>query len=121
MDAIAESELGRKLARVNAAIEALTGEPPAASPPTKERKKRLPTKGSVRWKAQMLMDRMEGPWTYDQILKYFVDAGDPVQGQDPKAALRTAVHAMVKVGDAIRVEDGIFKSSKFAATPEGDE
>ncbi len=122
MDTLAETELGRALVRIDAALAALAGEDhPVASgdSPSRRasgssRKKREPTTGSVRSKAQTLLDEADRTWGYDAILAEWQRRGDPIKAADPKAALRTALWAMVKSGDAIRVEGGLFKSSKFA-------
>ena len=118
---IASSEAGQTLMKIDAALEALTGEPEpggldiSASRRTRGRK---PTEGSVRDKAQKLLDEADLAWTYDGILGAWEERGDPIKATDPKGALRTAVASMVNAGDALRVGEGRFVSTKWKAWQE---
>ena len=66
MDALAETELGRALVRIDAALAALVDETPvstnghtAAPSGSGTSRKRAPTAGSVRFKAQTLLDEAD--------------------------------------------------------------
>ena len=115
MDALlaAQPELGHQLQRLDAAIEALGG-PGGPGPTGAPRRRRRPAEGSVRDKAQKLLDSENRTWTYDQIIERYKQMGDAIEAENPKAALRTALGAMVKAGDAFRVAEGMFRSAKFA-------
>jgi hypothetical protein len=140
--ALRRSDDGQAIARLEAAYEALTGALPpplvwdepaalaasgavpatatAAPADVGEQRFVLPRakKRSVRWKAQTLLDEGDRVWTYDEILAEWERRSDPIAVADPRAALRTALWGMVNAGVAVKVNNGDYRSSKFAATTE---
>jgi hypothetical protein len=110
--AIAQTPEGAELAEVEGALVALGVDPsePAAQ---SRRRGRQTAEGSVRSKAQRLLDEDSRAWTYDELIAEADHRGEGFQGTDPKAALRTALWAMQKSGEAVRLSDGSFMSAKY--------
>ena len=117
MEEIEETELGQALTKIDAALAALGAEVPKAPPRRAIRRRRKPSNGSVRFKAQALLDEANKCWDYDAILAEYDSRGESIIASDPKAALRTALWAMVQAEDARRCGDGVFRSAKFDDEP----
>jgi len=68
---------------------------------------------SVKTKALTLLEEEDRKWTYDEILKEWERRGDPIQGNKPKQALRTATWDLVSARRVVALEPGVFKAAKF--------
>jgi hypothetical protein len=110
--AIAQTPEGQELAEVEGALLALGVDAEQPSGATR-RRGRHTAEGSVRSKAQRLLDEEDRGWLYDDIIVEYERRGEPIQGADPRAALRTALWALQKEGHAVRLDDGAFFSTKF--------
>ena len=72
---------------------------------------------SVRAKMQSLLDEGDQDWSAQEIVDEWDARGDPIKGNPPAKAVRTALATALKAGEIFQTDRGRYRSARYLPDP----
>ena len=128
-----KQEIIDELARIERAMLALTGDnavttarKPQQSRSGKKRRGPKPSSTSVKSRVGKLLAEADRKWRVNDILAEFAARRAPLTASSPKDATRTALTNLIKAGEVVRIEEGLYTHANWVRqqlddSPEEDE